>query len=188
MSTEMSSDYLGYLIATNVKAALAAQAAELEALKRWKSTNAPRLEALQGLLTHEQHEAHAGREARASLASEREANAILTAEVEALRKANEHFGKRQKWWDEKMFSLEQERDALREELRLCCELTREYQTQVASMVDEVEALRGLVAEWEKLRDPVTLHVSLLRGFPARLPRSVFLHLAGDDLAGEEPKF
>ena len=75
-------------------------------------------------------------------------------------------------------------EALRDELRLCCELKREYQEQVASKVDEVEALRAKVAEWEKLRDPVTLHVSLLRGFPARLSRAVFLHLAGD----EEPKF
>ena len=77
-----------------------------------------------------------------------------------------------------------ELEALRDELRLCCELKREYQEQVASKVDEVEALRTKVAEWEKLRDPVTLHVSLLRGFPARLSRAVFLHLAGD----EEPKF
>ena len=68
-------------------AAIAAQAAEMEALRRWKSTNAPRLDALQGLLTAAQHEAHAGREAVASLASEREANALLTDEVEALRAA-----------------------------------------------------------------------------------------------------
>lgn len=73
-------------------------------------------------------------------------------------------------------------EALRDELRLCCELKREYQEQVASKVDEVEALRAKVAEWEKLRDPVTLHVSLLRGFPARLSREVFLHLAGDEWA------
>ena len=75
-----------------------------------------------------------------------------------------------------------ELEALRDELRLCCELKREYQEQVASKVDEVEALRAKVAEWEKLRDPVTLHVSLLRGFPARLSREVFLHLAGDEWA------
>lgn len=75
-----------------------------------------------------------------------------------------------------------ELEALRDELRLCCELKREYQEQVASKVDEVEALRAKVAEWEKLRDPVTLHVSLLRGFPARLSRAVFLHLAGDEWA------
>ena len=55
---------------------------------------------------------------------------------------------------------------------------------LAAQAAEVEALRAKVAEWEKLRDPVTLHVSLLRGFPARLSRAVFLHLAGD----EEPKF
>lgn len=55
---------------------------------------------------------------------------------------------------------------------------------LAAQAAEVEALQAKVAEWEKLHDPVTLHVSLLRGFPARLSRAVFLHLAGD----EEPKF
>ena len=38
----------------------------------------------------------------------------LHAENEALRKANEAFGKRQEWWNEKMFALEQQRDALME--------------------------------------------------------------------------
>jgi hypothetical protein len=60
---------------------------EINQLKRWKSTNAPRLEALQGLLHHEQAEAHKGREAIATLASERAANALLTDEVERLRAA-----------------------------------------------------------------------------------------------------
>lgn len=60
---------------------------------------------------------------------------------------------------------------------------RAYATAALSaQAAEVEALRGLLAEWEKLRDPVTLHVSLLRGFPARLSREVFLHLAGDEWA------
>lgn len=59
--------------------------AERDALLRWKSTHAPRIEALEGLLQHEQIEAAKGKEAIATLASEREANAILTAEVEALR-------------------------------------------------------------------------------------------------------
>ena len=54
-------------------------------LKRWKSTNALRLEALQGLLEHAQIEAARGTEAIASLESERAANAILTDEIEALR-------------------------------------------------------------------------------------------------------
>ena len=58
---------------------------EIAALRRWKSTHAPRLEALQGLKEHAQAEAALGTEARTSLASEREANAILTAEIEALR-------------------------------------------------------------------------------------------------------
>lgn len=54
-------------------------------LLRWKSTHAPRLEAMQGLLHAAQHEAHAGREAIATLDSERAANALLTDEVERLR-------------------------------------------------------------------------------------------------------
>ena len=59
--------------------------AEVERLSRWKSTNAPRIESLEGLLAHAQEEAAAGKEAVTSLASEREANAILTAEVERLK-------------------------------------------------------------------------------------------------------
>lgn len=35
------------------------------------------------------------------------------AEVEALREANDAFGRRQEWWTERMFTLEQECDALR---------------------------------------------------------------------------
>lgn len=67
------------------------QAAEIERLQRWRSTNAPRLEALEGLLHTAQHELHGAREAVATLASERDANAILTAEVEALRKNAERY-------------------------------------------------------------------------------------------------
>ena len=36
---------------------------------------------------------------------------------EALREANEAFGKRQEWWNEKMFTIEQQRDALLEALK-----------------------------------------------------------------------
>jgi hypothetical protein len=62
--------------------ALRAQVAELA---RWKSTNAPRIEALEGLKEHYSVLADQGVEAIKTLASEREANAILTAENEALR-------------------------------------------------------------------------------------------------------
>jgi hypothetical protein len=58
-------------------------------LARWKSINAPRLEAKTGLLESAQLEAAAGQEAIATLASEREANAILTQENERLRAENE---------------------------------------------------------------------------------------------------
>ena len=64
---------------------------ELAALRRWKSTHSPRLEALQGLKDRAQLDAYLGAEARTSLASEREANAILTAELEALRKDAERY-------------------------------------------------------------------------------------------------
>lgn len=60
-------------------------AAEIWMLRRWKSTNAPRLEALRGLLDAAQIEAEKGREARATLESERAANALLTDELERLR-------------------------------------------------------------------------------------------------------
>jgi hypothetical protein len=50
--------------------------------------------------------------------------------------------------------------------------------------NEVQRLQSEVSEWQKLRDPVTLHVSLLRGFPARLDRETFLHLAGDETPNE----
>lgn len=73
------------VLAKRAADALTAQAAEIEALKRWQSTHAPRIEALEGLLHAAQIEAHAGREAIATLSSEREANALLTSEIEALR-------------------------------------------------------------------------------------------------------
>lgn len=41
----------------------------------------------------------------------------LHAENEALREAIEAFGKRQEWWNEKMFAIEQQRDALLEALK-----------------------------------------------------------------------
>jgi hypothetical protein len=65
----------------------ACQAQECQELRRWKSTNAPRLEALEGLLRNAQISAAAGIEARKTLASERAANVFLTDENEALRAA-----------------------------------------------------------------------------------------------------
>lgn len=64
---------------------IAALVAERDALARWKSTHAPRIEALQCLKDHAQQEASLGIEARATLESERAANAVLTNELEALR-------------------------------------------------------------------------------------------------------
>lgn len=66
---------------------------ERNALRRWKSTNAPRIEALEGLLSAARMEAAAGREAIATLASERAANALLTDEIER------HAKQLQRWAD-----------------------------------------------------------------------------------------
>ena len=59
--------------------------AERDELRRWKSTHAPRLDALEGLLHAAQAKAVAGDEAIATLASERAANSILTGDVDGLR-------------------------------------------------------------------------------------------------------
>ena len=40
-----------------------------------------------------------------------------TAELRCLHEANEAFGQRQEWWNERMFELEQQRDELLEALR-----------------------------------------------------------------------
>ena len=41
----------------------------------------------------------------------------LVAKVRELQEANEAFGKRQEWWNEKMLTLEAQRDALLEALK-----------------------------------------------------------------------
>ena len=56
---------------------------------------------------------------------------------------------------------------------------RRAATELRGQHVEIAALRAEVAEWEKLRNPVTLHVSLLRGLPCKLDSATFLHLAGD---------
>ncbi len=38
---------------------------------------------------------------------------------------------------------------------------------------------ALLADWEKLKDPVTLHQNLLRGFPAQLTPDMLKHLLGE---------
>ena len=52
--------------------------------------------------------------------------------------------------------------------------------------DRITELEAELTEWEKLKDPINLHVNLLRGVPCRLDRMQhLLHLAGatdyDDL-------
>lgn len=58
-------------------------------LRRWKSTHAPRLDALEALLTVAQRESAQGRESRETLESERAANALLTEQVQQLELAEE---------------------------------------------------------------------------------------------------
>lgn len=83
----------GFAFASLYEAAalLRTQHAELEALRRWKSIHGPRMEATDGLLHAAQVEAAAGHEAVTSLASERAANALLTSELEDLRKEVERL-------------------------------------------------------------------------------------------------
>jgi hypothetical protein len=52
----------------------------------------------------------------------------------------------------------------------------------------IKELEAENAEWQKLKDPVDLHLNLLRGFPCHLDRTYALHLAGatnyDDIKQE----
>ena len=57
---------------------------------------------------------------------------------------------------------------------------------VEEAADRIAELEAELTEWEKLKDPINLHVNLLRGVPCRLDRMQhLLHLAGatdyDDL-------
>jgi len=47
---------------------------------------------------------------------------------------------------------------------------------------ENEALKANIAEWEKLKDPNTLYINLLRGFPSTLSAEQLLHLKGNKYA------
>ncbi len=84
--------------------------------------------------------------------------------IDALREANERFGKRQAWWTDRMFELEQERDALRAEADdICAELHQRAMLVrdddetaplpaldlLRAALDERDALR---AEVERLRE------------------------------------
>lgn len=58
--------------------------------------------------------------------------------------------------------------------------------------ERITELESQLAEWEKLKDPINLHVNLLRGVPCRLDRMQhLLHLAGatdyDDLKAANAK-
>ncbi len=73
---------------------------EIDEHRRWHSTNAPRIAALEGLLSHAQSEAAKGVEAIASLESERKANTVLTSEIDELRVALEAMRTDRNEWKE----------------------------------------------------------------------------------------
>ena len=116
--------------------------AEVERLTRWKSTNAPRLEALEGLLATAQKEASAGKEAAATLASEREANAILTAEVERLTK---------------------ERAGLVQVSDLNADIATDLKVERDELLFEVERLRGALTYHQEQTRPIQRTIDVLEG-------------------------
>jgi len=67
-----------------------------------------------------------------------------TDERDALREANERFNKRQEWWTETMFALEQERDALKASELEASARCREYETIIASLSLDAERYRYLI--------------------------------------------
>jgi len=68
----------------------------------------------------------------------------LRDELDALREANERFNKRQEWWTETMFALEQERDALKASELEASARCREYETIIASLSLDAERYRYLI--------------------------------------------
>lgn len=72
--------------------------------------------------------------------------ALLKAEeqCDALTEANEAFSKREHWWNEKMFTLEQQRDALMEAL----ERYQVKRQDFDRFADEITALRAALAQQE----------------------------------------
>lgn len=73
-------------------------------------------------------------------------------EIEALRTANEAFGKRQEWWTETMFTLEAERDRLRGHFEdATADYRRDREADTALMRQALEALEYYQhrnIEWE----------------------------------------
>jgi uncharacterized coiled-coil DUF342 family protein len=73
------------------------------------------------------------------------------AEIARLREANAAFVKRQEWWNERMFTLEQERDALRAEveaLRVGRDSLRD------SLIKALETLRRVLDTRNKEADAI----------------------------------
>ena len=69
----------------------------------------------------------------------------------------------------------------RDEMRLYWRArAKQAEGEALLLAMELAAVRKELAEWQRLRDPVVLHVSLLRGLPAKLDRDLFLHLAGTE--------
>lgn len=74
----------------------------------------------------------------------------------------------------------------------CCCDTYWPESACNEAADRITELEAELAEWEKLKDPINLHVNLLRGVPCQLDRMQhLLHLAGatdyDDLKAANDK-
>lgn len=129
--------------------------AEVEALRRWKSTHAPRIDALEGLLRHAQAEAALGVEARATLASERAANATLTNEVEALRAEIGTLQSAREVQDAALICMRNdfrelawERDRLQRDNELLHERHHFANEEFSRILAEAQALRADAARYE----------------------------------------
>lgn len=75
--------------------------------------------------------------------------------------------------------------ALRAELAFAKKYSAHVEKILAAYKEVSANEAAELAEWRKLRDPATLHVNLLRGVPAQLPREMYLHLGGVNEIREE---
>jgi hypothetical protein len=75
--------------------------------------------------------------------------AETAAELRQLHEANEAFGKRQEWWNERMFVLEQQRDALLEALKKLDNFFETYRPEGHPVSDPHELVRAAIKKAEE---------------------------------------
>ena len=95
----------------------------------------------------------------------------LVAKVRELQEANEAFGKRQEWWNEKMLTLEAQRGALRAELKEATEAIND---------PAVNNLRTLAESIRMLSNQRDALLSALKG--------MLLHMGMDEDEWNKPTF